>query len=282
MRKHVYKIVSALCTSFLLMQAACLPVWAAARQREVDTLTLETEEAAEEDIAVDLGWKTEQDKGRWIEEMGIAGDCKSLVLVINNLNKKPEDAVNMALADAEGKERPRRRDVAGNSRLYYLNKDENGDWNQVFAINCIISGGPEEDETIYGAYRLESAFGSLDNPGSLTPYHSLSERDYWIMDPQSEHYMTIFRAGTSGLKTEKTELAVRLEEMRAYSNYGMILRAEGGGGPSLIINCQQADTVDRTFGGIQLSESYVRMLIQSIDQETRIMIAGDVEDLEGM
>ena len=37
-----------------------------------------------------------------------------------------------------------------------------------------------------------------------------------------------------------------------------------------------------TTGRIQLAQSYVRMLIQSMDSGTRIMIAGEVEELEGM
>ncbi len=78
--------------------------------------------------------------------------------------------------------------------------------------------------------------------------------------------------------------SVNLEEMRAFCNYGMILRpeSEGEAFPALVVSCQQADTNDRTFSGIQLSEPYIRMLIQSIDEETRILIAGELEDMEGM
>ena len=53
---------------------------------QVDTIVLETEEASSEEVPADLGWKTEQDKGQWIEDMGIAGDAKSLVLILNNVD----------------------------------------------------------------------------------------------------------------------------------------------------------------------------------------------------
>ncbi len=42
-------------------------------------------QTADDEVAVDLGWKTQQDKGRWIDKMGIADDVNSLVLIINNI-----------------------------------------------------------------------------------------------------------------------------------------------------------------------------------------------------
>ena len=64
----------------------------------------------------------------------------------------------------------------------------------------------------------------------------------------------------------------------------MILKPEEGseGYPALVVNCQQSGAKNKSFCGIQLAQSYVRMLIQSMDSGTRIMIAGEVEDLEDM
>lgn len=276
MRKHFYKF-AAVWAALLLFCQSSMVAFGAAKRQEIDTITLENE-AADEDVAVDLAWKTEQDKGQWIEDMGFAGDAKSLVLVINNLDGAEEDPIQEASIEKE-KVRPRRTQVAGNSRLYYMSKDANGDWKQVFSINCMISGGSEENSSIYGAYRVDSAFGIMENPGSLVPYQEIHDNDYLITDSNSEDYMKIVSAVS---KTLVVDNAVQLENMKAFSNYGMILRLEEDEAPSIVINCQQADTLDRTFGGIQLSESYVRMLIQSIDEDTRILIAGDVEDLEGM
>lgn len=59
-------------------------VLGAAKTTQVDTITLETQ-TADDEVAVDLGWKTQQDKGRWIDKMGIADDVNSLVLIINNI-----------------------------------------------------------------------------------------------------------------------------------------------------------------------------------------------------
>lgn len=32
------------------------------------------------------------------------------------------------------------------------------------------------------------AFGVKENPGSILPYHQLTDTDYWVDDPGSSHY----------------------------------------------------------------------------------------------
>ena len=109
----------------------------------------------------------------------------------------------------------------------------------------------------------------------------MTDRDYWITDVDDENYGAIFRAGKNA---PEADCFVNLIERKAFSNYGMVLKPEeeGGAYPALLVDCKQESTYDNTFAGVQISESLVRMLIQSIDGETRIMIAGDVEELEGM
>lgn len=279
MRKH-FSILFAAMTAFLMTVSVGMPAFGAAKEPAVDTILLEPETVWEDEVPVELSWKTQQDQGRWIEEMGIAGESKSLILVINNLEKDQEDELPIRQEDGTTV-RAKRKELAGNSRLLYYSKGTDDQWREIFAVNCYISGGAGEDEDVYGVYRLESAFGSKEDPGSLVPYHLLGSADYWITDPDAEGFGEIYTAGAEK-PDEKT--SVRLEEMKAFSNYGMILKPEeeGGAYPALVVNCQQAGTNDRTFGGIQLAQSYVRMLIQSIDPGTRIMIAGELEDLEGM
>lgn len=279
MRKHFYKVLT-LMAACAMMAGVFVTVPGATRQ-QVDMIVLETEEAADEDVPVDLSWKTAQDKGRWIEDMEIAGDATSLILIINNLEGAEEETV-AAVKDTAEKVRPRRNTVPGNSRLAYYVKTSEDEWQEVFAVNCAISGGQTgESSDIYGVYRLESAFGSEANPGSLVPYKQITPMDYWTTDTEDENFGQIVTVGKNGPESASY---VKLEDMKAFSNYGMILKpeAEGDAYPALVLNCQQAAVVDKTFPGIQLSETYVRMLIQSIDPDTRIMIAEEVEDLEGM
>jgi len=252
----------------------------AAVTQEVDTIVLEPETAYEDDVPVDLSWKTKQDKGQWIEELGIGAEAKSLVLVVNNLEENEGEKV--LVKDPNGKitEQKKTR-LAGNSRLFYYSKDVEGHWQEVFATNCYASGGCGEESDIYGAYKVESAFGTMDNPGSLVPYHMVSGKDYWNTDSDSADFGEIYTAEAG---KELAETYVNLEEKKAFSNYGMILKPEyeGNAYPALLVNCQQASTNDRTFCGLQIEESYLRMLIQTIDEDTRILVAGTVEDMEGM
>ena len=135
---------------------------------------------------------------------------------------------------------------------------------------------------MYGVYRLESTFGSENDPGSLAPYRKLTENDYWITDPEADGFGVIAAKKPEGLAVE---LSLSIwKQMRAFSNFGMILKPEEGaeGYPALVVNCQQSGAKNRSLCGIQLAQSYVRMLIQSMDSGTRIMIAGEVEDLEDM
>lgn len=279
MHKHFYTALTALAICVFAGFAELTSI-AAVKETAVDTITLESDAAGNDEVQVDLTWKTRQDKGKWIEEMGIAQDANSLVLVLNNLENGAEEEIPTQNAEVPKARIPRNR-VVGNSRLTYFSKGADEEWREVFSINCFISGGAGEDQDIYGAYRLESAFGMEENPGSLVPYHHLTSKDYWITDPEESGFGSIYTVGRTGPRVENS---IKLEDMKAFSNYGMIIKpeTEGEAYPALVINCQQADTNDRTLCGVQLSQTYVRMLIQSIDTNTRILIGRELEDLEGM
>ena len=84
MHKRLYTSLTAV-TALVLSAVLMVPAFGAVKEQAVDTILLEPETLWEDEVPVDLSWKTQQDKGRWIDEMGIAGDSKSLILVINNL-----------------------------------------------------------------------------------------------------------------------------------------------------------------------------------------------------
>lgn len=159
-------------------------VFGAAKTTQGDTITLETQ-SADDEVAVDLGWKTQQDKGRWIDKMGIADDVNSLVLIINNI-ENDTDTVKTNTGNVSGDKvvKVERKQLPGNSRMLYLSRTEKGDWQENFSVNCYISGGQDEDSDIYGVYRLESAFGSENDPGKSRP---VSETDIGrLLDHRSE------------------------------------------------------------------------------------------------
>ena len=224
MHKRLYTSLTAV-TALVLSAVLMVPAFGAVKEQAVDTILLEPETLWEDEVPVDLSWKTQHDKGRWIDEMGIAGDSKSLILVINNLETEGGEEIPVQTRNGK-KGQSSSRELAGNSRLFYYSRCADGGWREVFAVNCYISGGSGEDEDIYGVYRLDSAFGLESDPGSLVSYRQLSQKDYWITDPEDEDFGAIYTAGEEGPGTKE---AVRLGEMKAFSNYGMILKPETEG-----------------------------------------------------
>ena len=78
MHKRLYTSLTAV-TALVLSVVLMVPAFGAVKEQAVDTILLEPETLWEDEVPVDLSWKTQQDKGRWIDEMGIAGDSKSLI-----------------------------------------------------------------------------------------------------------------------------------------------------------------------------------------------------------
>ena len=251
----------------------------------IETITLDESLVCEQIIHADISWKTENDKGKWIEELGIANDTNSLILIINNLDKNDEEALpgtekNSAKEFRKQKAEDERK--YGKSRLFYFSKSTEAEWIELLSVDCYISGGGVlEKEALYGAYTPVSTFGMFENPGSLLPYKKLESSDYWTMDPKHESYGSIYCQENRYINEP---LSVNLEGLKSYSYYGMILHPEEvyGSCPPLIINCQQTDSNNDLLGGIQMPLKKLRMMIQSIENNTRFIIAESMEDLADM
>lgn len=79
--------------------------------------------------------------------------------------------------------------------LSYHTKDDKGIWTEEFVTagrygkNGATDDKKEGDKkTPLGTYRFTMAFGVKENPGSILPYHQLTDSDYWVDDPGSSHY----------------------------------------------------------------------------------------------
>lgn len=288
MRKHLNKCLSAVVLVFTMVLGS-VQVYAAENNPVVETITLDESLEWDLDMPVDISWKTKQDKGQWIEEIGIAGDAKSLILVINNLDKEDPEAIPACDAGAELKtSAEKKKNIAkmhrleGKSKLSYFSKDMEGEWSEVFSVECFISGGVMfKKEDVYGVYEPVSTFGILENPGSLLPYRILGPDDYWSVDPENENFGLIFTPEKAYLKPEN---AVNLRGLKSYANYGMILEPEDdySSCPPLVINCMQSETNNDVLSGIHMPQDQLRMLIQSIDTETKFVITNSLSELETM
>ena len=291
MRKHFYHIFTWM-LSVAMFVASGMQALASDTQSTpameteavVDTITLDSD-LWDYEIPVDLSWKTKQDKGQWIEELGIGEGVNSLVLVINNLDKGdpealPKQEVNEAKNGGAGEKEKKPVDITGKSRLVYFSQNEAGEWEECFAVDGFISGDATNGkEVTYGVYTPNIAFGIKENPGSLLPYQRLTSNDYWILNPESEAFGDILTVTT---KAEQPSDGIKMENLKTFCNYGMILKPEleGTGYPALVFNCLQLEKHDGTFCGLQIPEQYMRMLVQSLDDNTRVIISDSLDRLE--
>ena len=292
MRKHFNHIFVFLMSAMMLMTSG-MQVFAAntlAMETEpaIDTITLNSDLIDNTEVHADLGWKTKQDKGQWIEDLGIGEGVNSLVLVINNLDKENPDDLPKQEVCAEKNaleknvEKPKKElDITGKSRLVYFSRNELGEWEEFFSTEGFLSGDTlNGKEVTYGVYSPQTTFGVKENPGSLLPYQYLTTNDYWCLDPSDELFGNIV---TVYKREEQPISGIKMESLKTFCNYGMILKPEmeGTGYPALVVNCLQLENNDGTFCGLQIPEQYMRILVQSLDENTRVIISDSLESLTG-
>ena len=272
MRKHFYRYITGMLLAMTLMIGS-IQTFAAEFHFPVETITLDETFSQAYIVPTDISWKTKQDKGQWIEDLGIAEDAKSLILVLNNLDKEEPDTIFTASIESWNNKQ-------GKSRLFYFSKGTEGEWDETFSVECYISGGRYLDkEDIYGVYEPVSSFGELVNPGSLLSYKTLTVNDYWTADPEDENYGSIYTAEES---YEAPGHAINLSTLKGHSNYGMILHPQDDTSvcPPLVINCQQPNGSSDVLPGFCMPQEYLRMMIQSIDKETKVYIIENLANLE--
>jgi len=292
MRKHFNHIFTLFLSAMMLltsgMQVFAADTLATETEPVVDTITLNSDLIGDTEVHADLGWKTKQDKGQWIEDLGIGEGVSSLVLVINNLDKENPETLPKQVVKAEGSSNKKNSviekkqvDITGKSRLVYFSKNELGEWEEFFSVDGFLSGDQRNGKEItYGVYSPDATFGILENPGSLLPYRHLTSNDYWCLNPSDERFGNIVTALTMA---EQPLSGIKLENLKTFCNYGMILKPEmeGAGYPALVFNCLQLEKNDGTFCGLQIPEQYMRILVQSLDENTRVIISDSLESLTG-
>lgn len=287
MREH-FKYISVLLLAAAVLLSNGIRTLAETKTA-VDTIVMNTDIIGDEEVPTDYSWKTKQDKGQWLSELKVAEDIDSLILVINNLDKedpyelpRQEDEQQTPFGDTKEESEEEKDDITGKSRFSYYTRHGEDGWHEIFSVDCFISGDDESgNEAVYGVYYPDSSFGIKSNPGSLLPYQLLTNLDYWVPNPESDDFGTICTVPSIA---ERPRGGIRLKKLKTLCNYSLILRAEkeDAGYPALVLNCLKNDKADDTFCGIQLSETYVRMLVQSIDENTRIVVTNGYENLSEM
>lgn len=174
--------------------------------------------------------------------------------------------------------------------LSYHTKDEDGVWKEEFETtgrygrNGATAEKKEGDKkTPLGTYQFTMAFGVKEDPGSILPYHRLTETDYWVDDPDSRYYNQLVDSRTV---TKDWKSAEHMAGSVPFYHYGLALNYNSGcvpgKGSAIFLHCMNGEADTGTSGCVKISEEYMERLVQSVDEETRIVIVSDISQLAGV
>lgn len=90
-------------------------------------------------------------------------------------------------------------------------------------------------------YSFDLAFGLLDDPGSVLPYHKIAEGDFWVDDPASPHYNQLVNDKTTAKDWNSGEDLIKATP---YYNYALNLdynkERTPGEGSAIFLHCFKA------------------------------------------
>lgn len=169
---------------------------------------------------------------------------------------------------------------------YY--KKENGNWELKWTEkgyvgrNGITDNKKEGDgATPSGTYSFDLAFGLLDDPGSVLPYHKIEEGDFWVDDPASSHYNQLENEKTTAKDWNSGENLIKTSP---YYNYALNLNYNKertpGAGSAIFLHCFKASGYQGSAGCICLPETRMKELLTCVNAGTKIVIAKDAGHLD--
>lgn len=172
--------------------------------------------------------------------------------------------------------------------LSYHTKDDRGYWKKEFETEgrygkngAAVDKKEGDKKTPLGTYRFTMAFGVKDDPGSVLPYHKLTDWDYWVDDPASPHYNQLVDSRTVKKDWNSAE---HMAAVVPFYHYGLALDYNQdcvpGKGSAIFLHCMNGEADTGTSGCVKVPEEYVKTLVQSVDNETRIVIVSDIGQLD--
>ncbi len=174
-----------------------------------------------------------------------------------------------------------------NADVSYYRKDETGGWQLAWREAGIVGRNGITDEkregdgkTPEGTYRFTMPFGLKDDPGAKLPYHKVRQGDYWVDDSQSAHYNRLVNTSETARDWNSAE---NLATAYTVYNYALALsyneECVPGQGSAIFLHCFTANPDNGSAGCIRLPEERARELVVSATEQTRIVIARDLEHL---
>lgn len=168
----------------------------------------------------------------------------------------------------------------------YYTKGVDGSWKEEFFTLADVGVGgidPEKSEgdgrTPIGCYGFDFAFGINDNPGSKLEYKKVSDNSYWVDDEESAYYNSWVDTSTME-KSEEIDSRRLIDEGPA-CNYALCINynpeCEPGKGSAIFLQCMNGE--GKTSGSIAVNEETMKILIQKVDQNTKILLLDDQEEI---
>lgn len=174
-----------------------------------------------------------------------------------------------------------------NADVTLYRKDESGVWQTVWKEAGIVGrGGITEEKregdgkTPAGTYRFTLPFGLKEDPGAVMPYHRIAQGDYWVDDSASVHYNRLVNTRTTARDWSSAE---NLAAAYPVYNYALALNYNEdcipGMGSAIFLHCFTANPDNGSAGCIRLPEERAKELVMTATEQTRIVIAQNLEHL---
>lgn len=173
-------------------------------------------------------------------------------------------------------------DGSGSSRVTvsYFKKNGTEGWSEVFAVpgycgyNGITGDKKEGDrKTPSGDYRFNLAFGIYENPDSVMPYRKVKSTDYWVDDSSSPYYNKLVDTAVTAKSWNSAE---HLSKIVPQYHYVLSLDYNSscvpGQGSAIFLHGYHT-TKTWTEGCVAIPEEQMKLLLQNVDENSRIIIA---------
>lgn len=126
-----------------------------------------------------------------------------------------------------------------------------------------------------GVYSFDLAFGLLEDPGSVLPYHQIVQGDIWVDDPASAYYNRL--VNTSSVSKDWVS-GENLIQASPYYNYALNLTYNAdcvpGEGSAIFLHCFMDSSYKGSSGCICLPQERMEELIKNVTSDTKIVIVG--------
>lgn len=175
-----------------------------------------------------------------------------------------------------------------NGDVYYYKKAPSGQWDLAWKEAAVVGRNgiswdkrEGDGKTPAGTYRFTMAFGLKEDPGTILGYHRIDAQDYWVDDPESAYYNRLVNTRNTAADWNSAE---RMAASKPAYNYGLALSyneaCEPGKGSAIFLHCFTAAYDSGSAGCIRLPEERARELLSSVTEDSRIVIAPELAQLQ--